>query len=294
MAAISLDRQRIRLALRRAAAGLDAADFLNREILDRLLERLEAVQIQPKIILDLGTGTGQSAAKLGTHFSHAQIIALDFVAPMLQIAARQKFNHSRATWICADMSDLPVKDNCIDLIFSNLTLQFSPDPFPIFLEAQRVMGYPGLFVFTTLGPDSFRELRDAWAQVDHYSHVSTFIDMHNLGDALIQAGFVEPVVDNELVTVTYESLARLFAELRSAGSINATPERNRGLTGRKGWQRMSDAYEQQRDKLGRLPVTMEIIYGLAWSGGSGTNTRTRPDEFEFPISDLGTSARDGT
>jgi malonyl-CoA O-methyltransferase len=282
-----LDQRRIRRAFERVAPGFNAADFIHGDIRDRLLDRLQVVRLKPEWILDLGAGTGLGAASLGARYHDSRIIAVDFAEGMLAGFERDEFANRSITAICADAASLPIKDHSIDLIFSNLMLHHCSEPQLVLTEARRTLGFPGLLIFTILGQDSLIELREAWLAADGFSHVSAFMDMHHVGDALVQAGFVEPVVDVETLTITYENLPRLLADLRGVGSINATEHRNPGLTGRQAWQRMSEAYERRRDKNGRLPVTLEIIYGLAWSGEPGKGVRMSAGEIEFPLADLG-------
>jgi malonyl-CoA O-methyltransferase len=290
----SLDLCRIRCAFDRAASGFDRADFLHGEIRERLLSRLPIVKIEPDWIMDLGAGTGGAAVSLAQAFPASRVVALDFSKAMLaevncRLAQRTSLSDASSSEpvaaVCADARNLPISDQSIDLIFSNLLLQHCPDPISVITEARRILRFPGLFTFTTLGRDSLRELRDAWATADCFSHIAPCMDMHDLGDALIQAGFAEPVMYTETLTITYQSLARAIADLRGVGSINATTGRNRGLTGRQTWQRLTVGYEQYRNADGKLPVTLEIIYGLAWSGQPGSGTRLSDGEFEFPIDD---------
>ncbi len=291
----SVNQYRVRRAFERAASGFEHADFLHREIRDRLLSRLPIVKIEPEWIMDLGAGTGAAARCLAEAFPMSRIITLDFSTAMLTEAKPQPLNRTALTdnspaepvvAICANAQSLPITDQSVDLIFSNLLLQHCADPLSMLTEARRILRFPGLFTFTTLGPDSFRELREAWAGADNFSHIALCMDMHNLGDALIQAGFAEPVMYTEKLTITYQSLARAIADLRGVGSINATTDRNRGLTGRQTWQRLTDGYEQYRNADGKLPATLEIIYGLAWSGPPGSDTRLAAGEFEIPLDDL--------
>ena len=291
----SVDQHRIRRAFSRAASGFEQADFLHREIRDRLLSRLQIIRVEPDWIMDLGAGTGAAERGLIEAFPKSRIVALDFSTEML---AEANFERSSKTVrpddgptqsvaaICGDAQSLPITDQSIDLIFSNLLLQHCRDPLSMLTEARRILRFPGLFIFTTLGPESLHELGEAWAGADSFSHIGPLLDMHDLGDALIQAGFAEPVMHTEKLTITYQSLARAMTALRSVGSINATIDRNRGLTGRHTWQRMTDEYERHRDADGKLPVTLEIIYGLAWSGQPDSGRRLSAGEFEVSVDDL--------
>jgi malonyl-CoA O-methyltransferase len=281
-----LDKRRIRTAFERAAPGFDDADFLHSDLRGRLLNRLGIAQIEPEFILDLGAGTGAASAGLAAHYPDARIIAVDFAAQMLAAGRHDNQTGYPVDALCADGARLPIADASIDLIFSNLMLHHCPDPVAVLTEARRVLRFPGLLIFTTFGPDSLIELRSAWAGADDRSHVFEFTDMHHIGDALIRSGFAEPVLDVETLTITYEHFPRLMADLRGVGSINATDNRNPGLTGKKNWQRMSDAYEQYRDAEGRLPVTLEIVYGLGWCGQPEPRRTLSDGGIEIPIENL--------
>jgi len=290
----STDRFRTRRAFDRAAPGFTKADFLHTEIRDRLLHRLSMIQIEPDWIIDLGAAIGVGARALAELFPESHIVGLDWSADMLsefnsapaeKVKSQGETSITAISPVCADAYCLPIHDRSVDLVFSNLLLQNCQNPFAVLNEARRILNYPGVFLFTTLGPDSLQELRQAWRDTDRYSHISEFIDMHDLGDALIQAGFVEPVMTRESLRITYPSLVPAIADLRTVGSINATIERNRGLTSRQAWVRLTDAYEDFRDAEGKLPVTVEVIYGLAWSG-QRPDTRLPDGEFEIPVNEL--------
>jgi malonyl-CoA O-methyltransferase len=287
-----LNTQRIRNAFERAAPGFDSTDFLYREIRGRLLDRLRIVDIHPEWILDLGAGTCSGVTGLVNAFPDGRIIALDFAAAMLAAGKHKIQAHSNVSQLCGEAAALPFGNQSIDLIFSNLVLHHCPNPGAELAEARRVLRFPGLLTFTMLGQDSLIELRNAWAAVDSFSHISHFMDMHHVGDALIQAGFAEPVVDVEVLTVTYDTLSKLIADLRGAGSINATDHRNPDLTGRRSWRRLTDAYEQYRNKNKQLSVTLEIIYGLAWCGEIKPGMRSADGAIEFPVEELKLSSRD--
>lgn len=240
--------------------------------------------LEPQRIIDLGAGTGGACPSLRQRFPAAEIIAVDLVPDMLLAGKRE---WSPGIWpVCADAACLPLQTASIDLLFSNLMLPHCPDQMAIMAEARRTLRFPGLFIFSTLGPQSFIEFREAWAEADNFTHITPFTDMHDLGDTLIEAGFVEPVVDTELITVTYPSLDALHQDLHRVGSINASERRNPGLTGRGAWERLRASYATRRDHDGRLPATLEIIYGQAWSNGSSVRQRGAPDEYEFPVSGL--------
>jgi len=271
-------------AFNRAAASFGEADFLHREIRERLLDRFELVNIQPRRVLDLGAGRAEAAAQLQQLFPGAELIALDF-APAMLAAGNDTETDAKIMPVCAHAERLPLGTDSVDIVFSSLMLHWIADVPAVLREVGRVLRRPGLFAFTALGPGTLEELRTAWAAADAFSHVTEFMSMHRLGDALIAAGLIEPVLDIETVTVTYAEFSRLAADLKAVGATNRTPGRNRGLTGRTRWRRMLDAYDLARDDDGMLPVTVNIIYGHAWTPASADGGKPG-DPFEFPLERL--------
>jgi len=257
-----LDQKTIRRGFERAAAGFDAHDFLHREIRERLLERLQAFRMEPQIIADVGAGTGAALPALRQRFPDAQLLPIDLTAAMLRAGP------DRMQAICADAARLPLADATIDLAFSNLMLHHCPDPPAVLAEIRRVLRVPGALLFTTFGPNSLLELGRAWATADHYSHICPFPDMHNIGDTLLQAGFAEPVIDSQVLTITYANIDKLIADLRQAGSTNATANRNPGLTGRGAGERFRLACAAQADADGRIPLTIDVVFGIAWTSAA--------------------------
>ena len=265
---VPLEKRAIRRSFDRAARGYDASAFLQREVGARLLEHLDPIRIDPARIVDLGCGTGASFEPLARRYPGAQLFGLDIAPAMLLQAGR------RAPWwrralgtkpvplVCGDAERLPFAAASTELLFSNLALQWClPDP--VFREAARVLAPGGLFLFSTFGPDTLRELREAFRATDGGGHVHTFIDMHDLGDALIHAGFSDPVMEMDVITLEYESVEAVARDLQSIGARNALPGRPRGLAGRGRWKRMAEHYERVR-RNGVLPATYEVIYGHAW------------------------------
>ena len=271
----ALDRRSVRRAFERAAPAYDSTAFLQREVAERMLYRLDYMKLAPARILDAGCGTGHSVRKLAARYCEASIVALDFAENMLH-AARDHSPRWKQWWkpslpllggrlssyVCGDMEQLPLSASSIGLVWSNLALQWC-DLGRCVAEAHRVLEPNGLIMFTTLGPDTLKELRDACAELDHYQHVNRFIDMHDVGDALVQAGFADPVMDMEIITITFDDMAAIMRDLKSLGARNHSTARPPGLTTPRRWQRVTDRYESFR-QAGKLPVTVEVVYGHAW------------------------------
>jgi malonyl-CoA O-methyltransferase len=265
-----VDRRQVRRNFARAAASYDSAAVLQREVGSRMLERLDYMRVEPQRVLDLGCGTGASLTALHERYPKAQLIGADLSDAMLVAGRGQR---SRLRWllpflrgnktplVAADAAALPFKSGSTSMLWSNLMLHWLDDPLPVFREMHRVLEVDGLLMFSTFGPDTLKELRNSFG--DGYVHTQRFGDMHDFGDMLIECGFADPVMDMEVLTMTYASLDDLFRDLRQSGAACAMQARRHGLMGRTAWQEMRLAYEQLvRD--GRLPATLEVIYGHAW------------------------------
>lgn len=260
----SLDPRRVRAAFEAAARGYDAAAVLQEEVGERLLERLELTTLAPLRVLDVGCGTGRPTLALRRRYPKAQVLGADLAPAMLKQARRRQPWIRPARFICAEASRLPFATEGFELLYASLILQWCEDLDSTLLEWRRLLKPHGLLLFSTLGPDTLKELRAAWSEVDGYNHVNRFLDMHDIGDALIRAGFVEPVMDVEHVTLTYADAPALMRDLKRIGAHNATAGRSRGLTGRGRLEAFAAAYEKFR-RDGRLPATYEVVYGTAWA-----------------------------
>ena len=260
---MTIDSARVRRAFSRAAAGYDAIAVLQHEVESRLLERLELVQQAPLRILDVGSGPGRASATMRKRFVNADVIALDLSLGMLRVAK------SRAGWwkpfrrVCGDARALPIADQSVDVLFSNLCLQGCEDLNPVFAEFRRVLRPGGWLFFSSFGPDTLTELRQSFATVDDDPHVNIFIDMHDIGDRMLAAGFRDPMLDVEHYSLRYSDPKILMRELKGIGAGNADVARARGLTGRKKLAAMLAAYERFRGADARVPATYEVVYAQA-------------------------------
>ena len=278
----ALDRHLLRRRFDRAAATCDSVDLLAREIARRMDERLDYIRVTPRRVLDLGCGTGADLPRLAERFPDATVLAADFSPAMLAGAGarirparpggllRRLLGNTQAALphVAARADALPLARASLGLVWSNLMLPALDDPLPAFREIHRTLEVDGLLMFSTLGPDTLRELRAALPS-RRGERVHRFIDMHDIGDALVQAGFNDPVMDMEIVTLTYPDLDTLLQHLRRSGGANAATSRPRGLSGRQEWAAARAAYERLR-RDGRLPATFEIIQGHAWKAAPKT------------------------
>lgn len=259
----ALDARWVRRSFDRAAPTYDSAAVLHSEVRENLLQRLQWTKLEPRVILDAGAGTGHASRALARRYPKARVVALDSSRQMLLAAARQRSWLRPFERVCADASLLPLADGSVDLILSNLLLQWC-DPDAVFAEFRRVLAPQGLLSFSAFGPDTLRELRSAWRAADSHSHVHEFIDMHDLGDALVRSGFAAPVLDVERFTLLYPDVRAIAADLKSSGARNASMDRLRGLTSPRKFAAMQTFYEQFRQD-GRLPASFEVVFAHAWA-----------------------------
>jgi malonyl-CoA O-methyltransferase len=266
------DKRMLRRRFDRAARGYEEAAVLAREIAARMDERLGLLRAVPSRVLDLGSGTGHGARLLRRRYPGAVVVEADLSFAMLEQSRRhdgwlrrsmRRLTGSSEPRVCADAECLPFAEGAFDMVWSNLALQWIGPPQDALAELYRVLRPGGVCLFSTLGPDTLRELRAAFARADAGAHVHRFIDLHDYGDMLVHARFADPVMDMEQLTLTYAEVPALLRELKASGAGNVDPARKPGLSGRASLARMTDAYETYRCE-GRLPATFEVVYGHAW------------------------------
>jgi len=276
-----VNRAHIKQHFSHAAPSYDEAAVLQKAVAEHVDERLALTTLSPQVILDIGAGTGLLTEKVIHRYPQARTFAIDLSADMLK-RAQQRLQGPRFKWlpqslfakdganlVNADAYALPIADHSVDLIVSNLMLQWCDDLDRVFQEFRRVLRPEGLLMFTTFGPDTLKELKQAWAVADADNpHVNHFVDMHDIGDALIRNGFGQPVMDVETFTLTYDKPIGVLKDLKAIGATNAGLNRKRGLMGKQTFQTMLEAYESQRDPQrhdGKLPATYEVVHGHAWA-----------------------------
>lgn len=258
--------QEIGRAFNAHAAEYEQAAKVQREIGERLFERLHYLKIKPKYVLDLGCGPGLFTQRLKAYYPNARVVGLDLAYAMLKQARQKQGWLKKWPLVNGDMLAMPFPDGLFDLVFSNQTLHWSPSLDGVLSELNRVMNQDGCCFFSTLGPDTFLELKHAWSMVDGYAHTNEFVDIHDLGDLLLAGQFLDPVVDMEKLTICYPTVHALFASLKAQGVRNMNPQRNQGLTGRSAWHSLQQKMMTFQTEQGKFPLTYEVVYAHAWKG----------------------------
>ena len=260
------DKKTTRLHFERAADTYDASAVLQKEIAKRLTERLDYIKHSPKTVLDVGSGTGFITRDLLKRYPKSSIIALDLALSMARKSQQHGGWFRKPLVVCADAEQLPIKPESIELLISGLMLQWSNDLKQTFTGFHSVLAPNGLLLFSTFGPETLREMRESWASVDNVPHTSNFLDMHEIGDALLQSGFINPVTDMEMITMTYANVRQLMRDIKQIGASNTHSDRSKGLMGKQKLKAFEAAYEQFKTDENLYPATWEIIYGHAWVG----------------------------
>ena len=285
--ASSLNLRDIRRRFGRAAGTFDDVDFVHAATREGLFERLQPVAVDAKTILDLGAGTGSAIRRLRQRFRGAHVIALDLSHRMLKAARRKRRWLERQSFVQCHAGALPFADNSIDIVFSNMMLPWVDDLAAVFGEVTRVMRRGGLFAFSTLGPDSLLQLRRAWQTDDSDCHVNRFPDMHDVGDELVRAGLVDPVLDVDRLSISYDSPEALFRDMTAAGARNCLAHRRRSLCGKRRFARMTESLLTD-SRNGKITIELELVYGHCWGSGQ----RPRGGEFHVAAEQIPLRRRD--
>lgn len=280
-----LDKKKLRTKFDRAAESYDRNAVLQNEVAERLLQRLDYIRRLPQTVIDIGSGTGICTQALAKRYNKADVFGVDLSMAMCQVAKKKNSWRRKSQYCCAEAERLPVANDSIDLIVSNLTLQWCRHK-KVLQECYRVLRPGGLLMFTSFGPDTLHELRAAWRQVDDQVHVHEFIDMHHLGDELVQCRFADPVMDMEKITLTYDKVSALLRDLKMIGATNAHLSSNKGLTGRNRFDRFQTAYASMFND-DRISATYEIVYGHAWVPDKKIQVTDDKQAITIPITPIG-------
>jgi malonyl-CoA O-methyltransferase len=259
-----LDKRIIKKRLNRAAKSYDNAAILQEEVLNRLLRRLQYMRHQPETIVDIGCATGKAIRGLQKQYPRAEVHACEVAFEML-LQARSRYRLlTRKRLVNADMEQLPFAAQSFDLVFSSLALHWSNDLRATLAEFARIARPGALLLFSSFGPATLQELAQSWGELDNYPHVHRFVDMHDVGDAMLASGLAQPVVDAEIIRMEYRDFAELLADLKNVGAANADVDRRRGLMTPRQLQRLEQSYRQQGFEDGRFIASYEVVYGHAW------------------------------
>lgn len=268
-------------AFHQRASEYEAAAVAQRAIGSQLFERLDYLKIEPRYVLDLGCGTGLFTKQLKKYYPQAIVVGVDLVHAMLREAQSKQGWRAHPEWLRANMQALPFASGLFDLVFSNQVFHWSPDYPALIREINRIMNPGGCLMFSTLGPDTFKELRSPG---ELHAHANDFLDMHDVGDILLAEQFLDPVVDMEPLVLRYKTWPDLLRSLKKQGVRNINSKRNQGLTGKKQWAEFKAMGEKTRTPEGKYPLTYEVLYGHAWKGEP--RQTTQGIETSIPVSML--------
>ncbi len=276
------DKNHLKQSFDSAAVTYESHSVLQRYTADEILDRLKVMNINPRLMMDLGSGTGLAASRLCELYSKAAICQVDISLNMLKTARdkkkdKRKYKH----YLCADAESLPFNSDTFDLVVSNLMLQWGEDCQKIFSDVHGILKPGGVFMFATLGPSTLHELKDSWAEVDEHRHVNNFIDMHILGEMLVSVGMSDPVMESDTTLMYFKSAFEIMRHLKCLGAHNVNYGRRKTLTGKTKIKAMEAAYEAFRNKKG-LPCSYEVVYGHAWKPTAGSSpAQTKPHTFSL-------------
>ena len=256
----------VRRRFDRAAAKFEEVAFVHTATRDGLLARLDPMVVEAKTVVDLGCATGSACKPLAKRFRHAQIIALDLSIRMLEQVRRKQSWFARYSLLHANANAIPLADQSVDVVFANQLLPWIDNSEVVLGEIARVLRKNGLFLFSSLGPDSLSELRQAWQSADAGAHVNHFPDMHDLGDAAVRAGLSDPVLDVDRLSVTYQDAGALFRDLTGCGARNCLANRSSAPVGKARFDAMVTALERHSGE-NTIELDLELIYGHCWGAG---------------------------
>jgi malonyl-CoA O-methyltransferase len=274
---------------------LDAAQFLYGEIAQRMLQRLSYIRLNPVKVLDAGCGAGHALEPLRGRYPEIDYSGQDHCRALLNVA-RDRYVAKPGFWqklrnkstppiqfLESDLSDSGLPPECMDLVWSNMALHWHPQPHNVLSEWRRVLKPGALVMFSCLGPGSLAELRKAISEASLDTQTPQFVDMHDFGDLLVARGFMDPVMDQEIITLTYRTPEKLLEDMRILGG-NASLDRRAGLPGKQWLQRLLGALNAQRHQDGTIHLSLEVAYGHAWRSAAH---RSPAGETRISVSSIG-------
>ena len=285
-----IEKHRVCEDLAQAADRYDAAAVVQHAVCERALERVDMLELQPGFILDVGSATGRGLKGLASRYPDSEMIACDLALPMLQYCREHHAAWYTEQLVCSDAEQLPFAQESVDLVFSTSTFQWCADLPRALSECRRILRADGVLVFSTFGPDTLLQLRRSFAKVDDFQHVHEFIDMHHIGDMMVEAGFADPVVDMEMIEIQYQSVRQLLQDLKDTGSrgkFASGRSKPTGLMGKEKYRSLVQAYEGYRRENGLLPASYEVIYGYARKPADHESEDAGRKEVRVPISGIG-------
>jgi malonyl-CoA O-methyltransferase len=265
-----IDKKYKRKIFNRSAKSYDQFSVLQDKVSNSLFKRLDLIKLHPELILDLGCGTGRNGKILKDRYSNARIVNYDFSENML-LEARKKqkslidksLKIKRPSFICGDIEDLVFANEVFDIVWSTNSLQWCNNLSITFNKIRSILKPEGLFIFSTFGPNTLFELRNITKEISSYQKTNDFINMHSIKDILINEGFSNPVIESEEFCLTYNSIDKLFLELKNIGATSGFMIKKNGLTGKSFLKKIAEGYEKYRN-YGKFPATYEVIYGYTW------------------------------
>jgi malonyl-CoA O-methyltransferase len=260
-----LDKRAVINFFENAAKSYNNAAILQDEVSSRLLDRLQYMRHQPGTIVDLGCGTGKVVRSLQKAYPRARVHGVDIAQQMLLQAGSNFRWLSKKRLVAADMERLPFADNSFDMVFSSLALPWCNDLNLALAEIARVARPGALLLLSSFGPATLSELAQSWQTLDVHPHVHRFVDMHDVGDAMMAAGFAQPVVDAEMIRMEYKDFRSLLADLKLTGASNADVGRRRGLMTPAQLRALEDSYREHGFEQDRFVASCEVVYGHAWA-----------------------------
>lgn len=303
--ALSINAQHVKQQFERRG-DLHPAEFLHGEIAQRMFDRLRLIKLAPKVILDAGCSSGRRLDGLLKRFTPVErMIGQDHCALTLKWAqsrfepegfwqrtlstlglksARSEFSNTSFEWLDGDLAQTGLAPNSVDLVWSNLALHWHPRPHDVLREWGRITRPGGLVFFSSYGPSTLVQLRHAIESAGLHTAMMSFVDMHDFGDLLIESGFADPVMDQELLTLTFKTGQDVLRDVAALGG-NAASQRRAGLTTPQQRQKLIDALESQKDASGLIKLTIEVAYGHAWRSHTlkrGNETRISLDAIKRP------------